>query len=125
MARAAGTSIGAPGATKAFCMSITTSAVRFGSSASYRCSRPRRAITRSTIAGRISTFWSALGIEVLGHAPARFRIRHRAVARRQVVLHVFGLAGAGDRAGDRRVRHDPLEEVLRPARDAELRGPRR
>ena len=36
-----------------------------------------------------------------------------------------GIGGSGNRAGHRRVRDDPLEEILRPARDAELSGPGR
>src|SRR5688572_16713306 len=120
MARAAGTSIGAPGATKAFCMSITTSAVFFGSRESKRCKRPRRAMTRSMISRRMSE-----AIEVVGHALAGGGIGLRAAAGAEVVGHVLRVAGAGDGAGHRGVRDDPFEEVLRPALDAELRGPRR
>src|SRR5687767_5196999 len=121
MSRALGTSIGAPGATNAFCMSMTSSAVRFASSASNRCRRPRRARTRSFISGRISTEC----IEGLGHLLSLALGRQDALARAEVVLHVLGPSGSGDGAGHRRVRHDPLQEVLRPAPDAELRRPRR
>src|SRR5512134_1814882 len=119
--RAAGTSIGAPGATKAFCMSTTRSALRFGSSESNKCNRPRRASTRSTISRRIST----LCIEVLGHSPSGILVRQWPESGAEVVLHVLRIAGAGDGAGDCRMRDDPFQEVLRPARDAELGGPRR
>src|SRR5512134_1338520 len=119
--RAAGTSIGAPGATKAFCMSTTRSALRFGSSESNKCNRPRRASTRSTISRRIST----LGIEVLGHSPAGILVRQWPESGAEVVLHVLRVAGAGDGAGDCRMRDDPFQEVLRPARDAEVLRPGR
>ena len=36
---------------------------------------------------------------------------------------MLGSAGARDGAGHRRVRHDPFEEVLRPALDSELACP--
>src|SRR5262245_37219559 len=74
MPRAAGTSIGAPGATKAFCMSMTTSALFFASSESKRCSRPRRAMTRSTISRRISLDMSRVYLVTLGmnHSNARY-----------------------------------------------------
>src|SRR5687768_12904330 len=121
MARAAGTSTGAPGATNAFCISMTSSALFFGSSLSKRCSRPRRASTRSMISRRIS----AEAIEVRGHPLSLILGGERTLAGAEVVLHVLRVAGARNRASYRRMRHDPLEEVLRPARDAELRRPRR
>src|SRR5260221_14165082 len=120
MPRAAGTSTGAPGATKAFCMSITSSAVRFGSRASNTCSLPRRAMTRSMISWR-----SSERIEIVGHLDSLICTWKNTQPCAEVVAHVVGAAGARDGAGDRRVRHDPLEEVLRPARDAELGGPGR
>src|SRR5213083_1212614 len=43
----------------------------------------------------------------------------------KVVQHVLRLTGAGDGAGHRGMRRDPLQEKLRPAGDAELRRQRR
>ena len=53
MSRAFGTSAGAPGAQNVDCMSITIKAVCRASNASNQCSLPRRAITRSTMCGRM------------------------------------------------------------------------
>src|SRR5467141_3824075 len=64
-------------------------------------------------------------VEVLRHAAALRCVGKPAAAGGQVVQHVLRLAGAGDGAGHRWMRRDPLEEKLRPAGDAELRRPRR
>src|SRR5437762_4549459 len=63
-------------------------------------------------------------VEVLRHAAALRFVGKPAAAGGKVVEHVLGLAGAGDGAGHRGMRHDPLQEKLRPAGDAELRRPR-
>src|SRR5882757_748973 len=53
--RETGTSAGPPGAQKACCMSMTTSAVALGSRRSNQWTRPRRAMIRSMISCRIIT----------------------------------------------------------------------
>ena len=55
LARETGTSAGDPGSQKVLCMSITSKAVRWGSSWSNQWNLPRRASTRSAICFRILT----------------------------------------------------------------------
>src|SRR5437016_13627761 len=64
-------------------------------------------------------------VEVLCHAAALRFVGKSAAAGCQVVQHVLRLAGAGNGAGHRGMGSDPFQEKLRPARDAELRRPRR
>src|SRR2546421_3660196 len=64
-------------------------------------------------------------VEVSRHAAASRFVGKPAAAGGKVVEHVLRLAGAGDGAGHRGMRRDPLQEKLRPAGDAELRRPRR
>src|SRR5229473_3660913 len=64
-------------------------------------------------------------VEVLRHAAALRFVGKSAAAGGQVVQHVLRLAGSGNGAGHRGMGRDPFQEKLRPARDAELRRPRR
>src|SRR6185503_21186626 len=64
-------------------------------------------------------------IEIAEHLRAHRRVGQRARAGGEVVAHVLGVAGAGNRAGDRRMGDDPFQEVLRPAANADLRRPGR
>src|SRR5712691_5914994 len=64
-------------------------------------------------------------VEVLRHAAALRFVGKPAAAGFQVVQHVLRLGGAGNGAGHRGMGHDPFQEKLRPARDAELRRPPR
>src|SRR6267143_1446286 len=65
------------------------------------------------------------GVEVFGHPPARGGVGQWPLRCGQVVPHVLRPRGARDGTGHRGVTDDPLEEVLCPALDAELAGPRR
>src|SRR5436853_1683590 len=59
-------------------------------------------------------------VEVLRHAVALRFVGKPAAAGGKVVEHVLRLAGAGDGAGHRGMRHDPLQKELRPACDAHV-----
>ena len=60
----------------------------------------------------------------VGHPAPELLVRQASERRVEIVVEVRALAGRGNRARDRRVREDPLQEELRPRGAVEFRGPR-
>ena len=79
--------------------------------------RPRHRVRRSPAARALAADRRQLVAPELGR-------RHAAEAGADVVVHVLAPPRAGDRAGDGGMAEDELEQQLRPARAADLGGPR-
>src|SRR4051794_25359429 len=72
-----------------------------------------------------STIRTSEALDVTGHSRARGLVRQPPVSGAHVLLYMVDAGGGRDRAGDRRVRTDELEDKLSPALAPDLLSPAR